>query len=75
MKPILNNRYGYKICYTEKPLKKRYVTQIRVHSFRHAMKVKREYVAKRQRKRDRKVWHVIPITKAEVKRGIWNRPF
>ena len=74
MKPILNNRYGYKICYTEKPLKKRYATQIRVHSFRHAMKVKREYVARRKRK-SKQIWHVVPITKAEVKRGIWKKPF
>ncbi len=75
MKPILNNRYGYKICCTENPFKNRYVTKFKVRSFRRAMKVKREYVAKRQRKRDKRIWHVIPITKVEVKRGIWKRPF
>ena len=74
MKPILNNRYGYKICYTEKPLRNHYVTKFKVHSFRRAMKVKREYVARRKRK-SKQIWHVVPITKAEVKRGIWNRPF
>ena len=75
MKPIVNNPYGYKICYTEKPLKKRYVTQFKVRSFRRAMKIKREYVAKRRIKHSKKTWHVVPITKREVKLGIWKKPF
>ena len=51
MKPILNNPFGYKICYTEKPLKNQYVTRFIVHSFRRAMRIKRMYVAKKSKKR------------------------
>ena len=75
MKPILKNPYGYKICYTKKPYKNHYVTRFKVCSFRHAVRIKREYVARRKKKHNKITWHVIPITKAEVKRGIWKTPF
>ena len=75
MKPTENNSYGYKICYTIKPFKNRYVTHFKVHSFRRAIKIKREYVARREKKRNKKTWLILPITKAEVKHGIWRKPF
>lgn len=75
MKPILKNPYGYKICYTQKPIKNKYVTKFHIHSFRRAMRIKREYVARRKKKHNKITWHVIPITKTEVKRGIWKTPF
>ena len=75
MKPVLNNPYGYKICYTRKRFKKQYVLDFKTHSFKRAMKIKRECVTRRDKKRNKKTWLVLPITKAEVKRGIWKRPF
>ena len=75
MKPNTNNPYGYKICYTKKPYKKQYVTKFLVHSFRRAMRIKREYVTTRPHKRNKRTWHILPITRAEVKRGVWKKPF
>ena len=75
MKPILNNAYGYKICYTEKPFKNKYVTKYRVHSYKRAVLMKKSFVDHVDRKRKKRTWHVIPITRREVKRGIWKCPF
>ena len=75
MKPITNNPYGYKICYTQKPFKNKSVTKFHVHSFRRAMRIKRMYVARKSKKRNKNTWHVLPITKKEVGKGIWKRPF
>lgn len=74
MKPDLRNPYGYKICYTTKRLKSLYITRFKAHSYKRAMTIKGEYVSHNKRKKKR-TWHIIPITKKEVNRGIWKSPF
>ena len=77
MKPILDNPYGYKICYTKQHFKKQYIDVFHVHTYRNAMKIKKEYVTHRRHKRKRcKLnYQVLPITKIEVRKGIWKNPF
>ena len=77
MKPSVNNPYGYKICFKKKRVKNDYVDVYRVHSFNRAMKIKRDFAAEdaRIKKKNDRLWHVIPITKKEVGKGIWKRPF
>ena len=74
MKASINNPFGYKICYTERRLKRRYVTKFMVHSYKRAKHLKKEYVLSEPRKK-RKTWHILPVTKKDLRRGIWERPF
>lgn len=76
MKPRVDNPYGYKICYIEKG-SKAYVRKYMTHSYKTALKVK-EYYLKDSRFFNLKKpsWHIIPITRKEVLRGIWREiPF
>ena len=77
MKPNLYNPYGYKICYTKHRFKKQYIDIFHAHTYKTAMKIKKECVIHRKFKRGRKkfTYQVVPITKKEVKRGIWKKPF
>ena len=77
MKPNLNNKYGYKICSKER--KGPYQTRFMTHSYKSAARIKRAYVNLplcKLKKKQRYTWHIIPITKREVKRGLWRQnPF
>ena len=75
MKPNTNNPYGYKICYKEK-FSKYYVKQFMTHSYNQAVKVKKDFVKENNPLLKNPVWHIIPITRAEVLKGIWREvPF
>ena len=75
MKPNTNNPYGYKICYKEK-FSKYYVKQFMTHSYNQAVKVKKDFVKENNPLLKNPIWHIIPITRAEVLKGIWREvPF
>jgi len=81
MKPILNNPYGYKICYREKGSPE-YIERFLTYSYRQAVKVKQMYVkwpnmaCIGNMTIKKPTWYIIPITKKEVKAGIWRQvPF
>lgn len=75
MKPNTNNPYGYKICYKEK-FSKYYVKQFITHSYNQAVKVKKDFVKENNPLLKNPIWHIIPITRAEVLKGIWREvPF
>lgn len=74
MKPVLNNPYGYKICSQERP-NKPFEVRFKVHSFKKANEIKQRYVVFQQHFKRRKVYHIYPISKQEVKQGIWKLPF
>lgn len=75
MKPTLYNPYGYKVCYKErnKPYKTKFIT----HSYKQAVKAKQGYVRYPLEFCNKKVvWHILPISRKEVKNGIWRQsPF
>ena len=81
MKPNLNNKYGYKVCYTEKHYKKlheRFLTR----TYEQAKMVKQGYYLyppeslNTGRKLIKPKWYIIPITRREVQEGIWKQaPF
>ena len=75
MKPNANNPYGYKICYKEK-FSKYYVKQFMTHSYNQAVKVKKDFIKENNPLLKNPIWHIIPITRAEVLKGIWREvPF
>lgn len=75
MKPNTNNPYGYKICYKEK-FSKYYVKQFMTHSYNQAVKVKKDFIKENNPLLKNPIWHIIPITRAEVLKGIWREvPF
>ncbi len=75
MKASTNNAYGYKVCYIEKHKRrphKRFIT----HSYKKAVEAKQAYYRYPPPDRDGKdivnvKWEIYPITKQEVKNGIW----
>lgn len=75
MRPNINNPYGYKVCYKEK-FHKYYVRQFKTRSYKQAVKVKQDYVKENNPLLKKPVWHIMPITRAEVLKGIWREvPF
>ena len=81
MKPILNNPYGYKVCYKEKGCKD-YIKHFLTYTYRQAMQAKNFYHRFPQRDREddhelkKPVWVIITIKKSEVRAGIWREdPF
>ena len=75
MKPNTNNPYGYKICYKEK-FSKYYVKQFMTYSYNQAVKVKKDFIKENNPLLKNPIWHIIPITRAEVLKGIWREvPF
>ena len=75
MKPNIHNPYGYKICYKEK-FSKYYVKQFITHSYKQAVNVKKDFIDENNPLLKNPVWHIIPITRAEVLKGIWREvPF
>ena len=73
--------YGYKICYKEQGSKV-YVRYFMTYTLEQAEKAMNDYIRYPPREQDtgRKLvcpeWKVIPVTKKEVIRGIWQEcPF
>ena len=74
MKPILDNPYGYKICYQEKG-SKFLVEKFYTHSYRRAVAIKNMYL-KYPVSNKKHTLFIIPIKKREVMKGIWRQvPF
>ena len=82
MKPDLHNPYGYKICYKEKGSKEPTLV-FKVYSFRRAKSIKETftkltpvYTYPDEKPLKKITWMIIPITRKEVKDGIWRQcPF
>ena len=81
MKPIINNKFGYKVCQNNK-LDKSYVRVLFITRKYATAKQVKEYHLKYTRKNlpkkliKRTTYSIIPITKYEVKKGIWKQcPF
>lgn len=79
MKPMLDNPYGYKVCYPvgkNKRYKHRFITR----TFKQAMDIKEMYYRYPPDDNGKPIkdvtWLIFPITKKEVIRGIWREvPF
>lgn len=81
MKPILNNPYGYKVCYKEKGCKE-YIKHFMTYTYRQAKFVKQSCLRFPPRAREdnhelkKPEWVIIPIKRSEVRAGIWREdPF
>ena len=81
MKTKLNNPYGYKVCYREKGCKE-YIRHFLTYTYNQALKARRYYRKYPQTSREdnhllnKPYWVIIPVTKSEVKDGIWHEvPF
>ena len=75
MKPRVDNPYGYKICYQERGSKE-LITKFMTHNYKLAVKYKLYYVRCKDIKLKKPTWCIIPITRKEVKAGIWRQvPF
>ncbi len=81
MKPILNNPYGYKVCYKEKGCRE-YIRHFMTYTYRQAKQAKSSYISHPPRAREddhelkKPEWVIIPIKKSEVRAGIWREdPF
>jgi len=78
MKPILDNPYGYKVCY---PVgrKKKYIHRFKTRTYQQAKSVKEMYYRYPPPDDNGKPiinvkWQILPITRKEVLRGIWREP-
>ena len=81
MKPILNNSYGYKVCYKEKGCKE-YIRHFLTHTYCQAKQAKHYYIKYPPKSREdnhelkKPEWVIIPIKRSEVRTGIWHEdPF
>ncbi len=75
MKIDLKNKYGYKVCYTEKHYKNLH-TRFKTRTYKQAVEMKRFYYTYPPDNIKRPKWFVIPISKSEVRNGIWREnPF
>ena len=75
MKIDLQNPYGYKVCYQEKN-KNYYIERFLTHTYKDAVEMKKLYLTYKEYKDLKLKWFILPITKKEYKRGIWNQcPF
>ena len=75
MKINLHNPYGYKVCYKEKN-KKYYIERFLTYTYKDAVEMKNFYLTYKEHKELKVKWFILPITKKEFKRGIWNQcPF
>lgn len=82
MRINLNNKYGYKVCYTEKGYKKKYEQYFITYSYKQALQMKMFYLKyppysrEDNHKINEPTWYIISITKSEVRHGIWRQcPF
>lgn len=76
--------YGYKVCYSEKGHKREIKRYFKTYTYKQAVKAKEMYLRfKDLRSREnynhiikKPTWYILPITKQEVKQGIWREcPF
>ena len=81
MKTILNNMYGYKVCFREKG-DNDYTTRFLTRTYKQAKSVKEMYLrypsiaSLYNRPLKKPEWVIIPIKKSEVRSGIWHEvPF
>ncbi len=75
MKVNTNNKYGYKVCYTEKHHKKLNV-KFKTWTYSQAMEMKRFYCTYPLWNVEKPTWFIIPISKSEYRNGIWREvPF
>lgn len=76
MKINLHNPYGYKVCYKEKFSKNYYIERFLTHTYKDAVDMKKLYLTFKEYENKKLIWFILPITKKEFKRGIWNQcPF
>ena len=75
------NPYGYKVCYKEKD-RGEYIRYFLTYTYSQALLVRRYCQKYERRSREdnqllnKPYWVIIPITKSEVKDGIWHEvPF
>ena len=76
-----NNPYGYKVCYRENGCKK-LIRHFLTYTYNQALKARQYYRKYQQNSREdnhplvKPEWVIIPVTKSEVKDGIWHEvPF
>ena len=81
MKAVMNNPYGYKVCYKEDGSKD-YTSHFKTYTYRQAVKAKAGYIRFPPRARcdghilKNPKWVIIPIQHSEVRDGIWHEaPF
>ena len=80
MKPNLDNKFGYKVCENNK-LDKSYIRLLFITRKYNTAKQVKEYHIKDKYRLPKKLYKrlyysIIPITKLEVKKGIWKQcPF
>ena len=75
------NPYGYKVCYKEKYCSE-YIKHFKAYTYSQALSARRYYRKYEKKTREdnhllkKPYWVIIPITKSEVKDGIWHEvPF
>ena len=76
-----SNPYGYKVCYREKGCKE-YIRHFLTYTYNQALRARSYYRKYPQKAREdnhpltKPYWVIIPVTKSEVKDGIWHEvPF
>lgn len=81
MKTILNNLYGYKVCFSEKG-DKEYIVRFLTRTYKQAKSVKEMYLcypsiaSLYSRPLKKPEWVIIPIKRSEIRDGIWHEvPF
>ena len=71
--------YGYKVCYCELG-KRRFVYRFLTYTYNDARNMLLYYLkyppkcAKNNRELIKPIWKIIPISRREVKAGIWREP-
>ena len=70
----LKNKYGYKVCYTTKTNKRKYITESITDRYTTAQIIK-EINIKHQDKKDKRDWYILPIKKKEYKKLWKDCPF
>lgn len=77
MRVYTDNPYGYKICRVKKKGKSKN-TLFKAYTYNQAVKMKRLILRNTRLypKEKYETWHIIPISKSEVRSGIWREdPF
>ena len=69
-----DNKYGYKVCYTTKTNKKKYIIESITDRYTTAQIIK-EINIKHQDKKDKLDWYILPIRKREYKKLWKDCPF
>ena len=71
----VNNKYVYKVCYTERHSKTIHI-KFKTKTYEQAVDMKRFYYTYPQPNLQKPTWYIIPISRSEVRNGIWREnPF